>query len=120
MFLKKFAPALAVSVAALLAGTAAHAEKLSVAATPVPHAELLELVKPVLAKEGVELDIKVFTDYVQTNQKVANGQIDANFFQHQPYLDSFNNEKKTKQVTVGMGHVEKSEERRGGKEGVRK
>src|SRR3546814_11213997 len=103
---KKFCPSRAFSVAAFLAGTAAHAEKLSVAATPVPHAELLELVKPVLAKEGVELDIKVFTDYVQPNQQVADGQIDANFFLHQPYLDSFNKEHKTKLVTVGQVHVE--------------
>ncbi|MFW7343116.1 MetQ/NlpA family ABC transporter substrate-binding protein [Pollutimonas sp. H1-120] len=106
MFVKKIVPALAVSLAALMAGTAANAEKLSVAATPVPHAELLELVKPVLAKDGVELDIKVFTDYVQPNQQVADGQIDVNFFQHKPYLDSFNKEHKTKLVTVGLVHVE--------------
>lgn len=105
MSLKKIAPALAVTVAALL-GHVAHAATLSVAATPVPHAELLEHVKPVLAKEGVELDIKVFTDYVQPNQQVADGHIDANFFQHQPYLDSFNKEHKTKLVTVGLVHVE--------------
>src|SRR3546814_5977592 len=104
MFLKKIVSAAAVF--ALLGSAAVHAEKLSVAATPVPHAELLELVKPVLAKEGVELDIKVFTDYVQPNQQVADGQIDANFFQHQPYLDSFNKEHKTKLVTVGLVHVE--------------
>ena len=57
--------------AAVAAGAAAHAETLSVAATPVPHAELLEHVKPTLAKQGVELDIKVFTDYVQPNMQVA-------------------------------------------------
>jgi D-methionine transport system substrate-binding protein len=105
MSLKKLVPVFAVTIAALF-GTAAHAAKLSVAATPVPHAELLEHVKPALAKEGVELDIKVFTDYVQPNQQVADGQIDVNFFQHQPYLDSFNNEHKTKLVTVGLIHVE--------------
>ncbi len=104
MFLKKIASAAA--VIALLGSAAVHAEKLSVAATPVPHAELLELVKPVLAKEGVELDIKVFTDYVQPNQQVADGNIDVNFFQHQPYLDSFNQEHKTGLVTVGRVHVE--------------
>ncbi len=106
MFLKRIAPALAVSIATLMASAAVHAEKLSIAATPVPHAELLELVKPVLAKEGVELDIKVFTDYVQPNQQVADGHIDANFFQHRPYLDSFNKEHKTKLVSVGLVHVE--------------
>lgn len=106
MFLKKIAPALAVSFAALLASTVVQAEKLSVAATPVPHAELLEFVKPVLAKEGVELDIKVFTDYVQPNQQVADGHIDVNFFQHKPYMDSFNKEHKTSLVSVGLVHVE--------------
>ncbi|WP_370246251.1 MetQ/NlpA family ABC transporter substrate-binding protein [Candidimonas sp. SYP-B2681] len=89
-----------------MTSTAIHAEKLSIAATPVPHAELLEFVKPVLAKEGVELEIKVFTDYVQPNQQVADGHIDANFFQHKPYLDSFNKEHKTKLVSVGLVHVE--------------
>jgi D-methionine transport system substrate-binding protein len=106
MFLKKIAPAMAVSLAALLATSAAHAETLSIAATPVPHAELLEFVKPALAKEGIDLDIKVFTDYVQPNQQVADGHIDANFFQHKPYLDSFNKEHKAKLVSVGLVHVE--------------
>jgi D-methionine transport system substrate-binding protein len=106
MFLKKVVPVLAFSLAAAFSTTAAQAEKLSVAVTPVPHAELLEHVKPALAKEGVDLDIKVFTDYVQPNTQVADGQIDVNFFQHQPYLDSFNKEHKTNLVTVGQVHVE--------------
>lgn len=106
MLFTKIASVLAVSAVTLLAGTAAQAEKLSIAATPVPHAELLEMVKPVLAKEGVELDIKVFTDYVQPNQQVADGHIDVNFFQHKPYLDSFNKEHKTNLVSVGLVHVE--------------
>lgn len=105
MSLKKFAPA-AFVLAALFAMPAAQAEKLSVAATPVPHAELLEFVKPALAKEGVELDIKVFTDYVQPNVQVSDGQLDVNFFQHKPYLDSFNAEHKTSLVPVGLVHVE--------------
>lgn len=106
MFFRKLAPTLAFSIAALFTATAVQAEKLSIAATPVPHAELLEFVKPVLAKEGIELDIKVFTDYVQPNQQVAEGHIDANFFQHKPYLDSFNKEHKTDLVSVGLIHVE--------------
>jgi len=61
--------ALALSLA--FAAGAAHAGHVSIAASPVPHAELLEFVKPELAKEGVDLDIKVFTDYVQPNQQVA-------------------------------------------------
>lgn len=106
MSLKKLAPAAAFAFAALFATSAAQAEKLSVAATPVPHAELLEFVKPALEKEGVELDIKVFTDYVQPNMQVSDGQLDANFFQHKPYLDSFNEERKTNLVSVGLVHVE--------------
>lgn len=105
MILKKTVSALAIVAGFAMAGTAA-AEKLSVAATPVPHAELLEHVKPALASQGIELDIKVFTDYVQPNRQVADGQIDANFFQHRPYLDSFNKEHDTKLVAVGKVHVE--------------
>lgn len=82
------------------------ADKLSVAATAVPHAEILEFVKPVLAKEGVELEVKVFTDYVQPNVQVAEKRLDANFFQHQPYLDEFNKSKGTKLVSVAGVHVE--------------
>lgn len=67
MLLKKFAPVLALALPLAFAGPV-HAEKLSVAATPVPHAELLEFVKADLAKDGVELDIKVFTDYVHLQQ----------------------------------------------------
>ena len=90
----------------LLAGGAAQAEKRVVGATQVPHAEILEVVKPALAKEGVELDIKVFTDYVQPNLQLADKQLDANFFQHQPYLDTFNKDRKTNLVSVGLVHVE--------------
>src|SRR5690606_2473058 len=89
----------------ILAG-AAHAEKLTVGATQVPHAEILEVVKPVLAKEGVELDIKVFSDYVQPNLQLADKELDANFFQHKPYLDTFNKDRGTKLVSVGLVHVE--------------
>lgn len=96
----------AVLSALSLGVTAAHADTLSVAATPVPHAEILEFVKPQLAKDGVDLDIKVFTDYVQPNQQVADGALDANFFQHKPYLDSFNTEHKTDLVSIGVVHVE--------------
>jgi len=85
---------------------AAQAANLSVAATPVPHAELLEFVQPELAKQGIQLDVKVFTDYVQPNQQVADGHIDVNFFQHKPYLDTFNKERGTHLVSVGLVHVE--------------
>lgn len=95
---------------ALLATVAAFnahaADKLTVAATAVPHAEILEFVKPALAKEGVELDVKVFTDYVQPNVQVAEKRLDANFFQHKPYLDEFNKGKGTNLVTVAGIHIE--------------
>lgn len=97
--------ALALTAAVALQPTLA-ADKLSIAATPVPHAEILEHIKPALKDAGVDLDIKVFTDYVQPNQQVVDGQIDANFFQHKPYLDSFNKERGTDLVSVGLVHVE--------------
>ncbi|WP_448683032.1 MetQ/NlpA family ABC transporter substrate-binding protein [Pseudomonas nicosulfuronedens] len=81
-------------------------EKLVVAATPIPHAEILELIKPTLAKEGVDLEIKVFTDYVQPNVQVAEKRLDANYFQTKPYLDNFNSGKGTHLVTVTGVHVE--------------
>ncbi|AZC21790.1 MULTISPECIES: MetQ/NlpA family ABC transporter substrate-binding protein [Pseudomonas] len=97
---------LLVAFAAVAAFSAHAAETLTVAATPVPHAEILEFVKPALAKEGVDLKVKVFTDYVQPNVQVAEKRLDANFFQHQPYLDEFNKAKGTQLVSVAGVHVE--------------
>src|SRR3990167_2245963 len=95
------------SFAVLAAFTgAAQAESISVAATAVPHAEILEFVKPALAKQGVELKIKVFTDYVQPNVQVAEGRLDANFFQHQPYLDEFNKARGSQLVSIAGVHIE--------------
>lgn len=91
---------------AALSVFAVQAEPLKVAATPVPHAEILEFLKPALAEQGVELDIKVFTDYVQPNVQVAEKRLDANFFQHQPYLDEFNKTKGTTLVSVAGVHIE--------------
>ena len=91
---------------AAVAAFSAHAGDLSVAASPVPHAEILEFVKPALAKEGVNLKVKVFTDYVQPNVQVAEKRLDANFFQHQPYLDEFNKSKGTHLVSVAAVHLE--------------
>ncbi len=93
------------AVAAITAFSA-HAGDLSVAATPVPHAEILEFVKPALAKEGVNLKVKVFTDYIQPNVQVAEKRLDANFFQHQPYLDEFNKAKGTHLISVASVHLE--------------
>ncbi|MCX2543330.1 MetQ/NlpA family ABC transporter substrate-binding protein [Pseudomonas sp. COW5] len=91
---------------AAVAAFSAQAETLTVAATPVPHAEILEFVKPALAKEGVDLKVKVFTDYIQPNVQVAEKRLDANFFQHQPYLDEFNKAKGTSLVAVTGVHLE--------------
>lgn len=102
--MKKLLTALAASAA--LTAAVAQAGEISVAATAVPHAELLEFVKPALAKEGVELKIKVFTDYVQPNVQVAEGRLDANFFQHQPYLNEFNASRGTDLVSIAGVHVE--------------
>lgn len=97
--------------AAISFGAAANAaEKLIVGATPVPHAEILELIKPELAKEGVDLEIKVFTDYVQPNVQLSEKRLDANYFQTKPYLDGFNKNKikdESKFLQTGVGvHVE--------------
>ncbi|WP_347489238.1 MetQ/NlpA family ABC transporter substrate-binding protein [Desulfoscipio sp. XC116] len=70
--------------------TAADSGKLVVGATAKPHAEILEVAKPLLQKEGVDMEIKVFTDYVLLNPALKDKQIDANFFQHIPYLDDYN------------------------------
>ena len=90
---------------AACAAFSAQAETLNVAATPVPHAEILEFVKPALAKEGVELKVRVFTDYVQPNVQVAEKRLDANYFQTLPYLENFNKGKGTNLVTVVGVHV---------------
>lgn len=94
------------ALAAAFSTSAFANEKLVVAATPIPHAEILELIKPTLAKEGVDLEIKVFTDYVQPNVQVAEKRLDANYFQTKPYLDNFNKGKGTNLVTVTGVHVE--------------
>ncbi|KNC14979.1 MetQ/NlpA family ABC transporter substrate-binding protein [Pseudomonas sp. RIT-PI-a] len=94
------------AMAAVAALSAQANESLNVAATAVPHAEILEFVKPQLAEQGVDLNIKVFTDYIQPNVQVAQKNMDANFFQHQPYLDEFNKGKGTDLVAVTGVHLE--------------
>ncbi len=84
-----------------LAGT-----KITVAASPTPHAEILAVAKKILAEKDVTLDIKEFTDYVQPNKVVDSGEVDANYFQHLPYLEDFNKENGTKVVSVASIHVE--------------
>jgi D-methionine transport system substrate-binding protein len=65
-------------------------ETITIGASPVPHAEMLKFVKPTLAKEGYDLKITEFSDYITPNLAVIQKQLDANFFQHQPYLDQYN------------------------------
>lgn len=79
---------------------------LKVGATPEPHAEILNLVKESLKEQGIDLQIVEFTDYVTPNEAVESGDIDANYFQHLPYLESFNKEKGTHLVNAGGIHIE--------------
>ena len=81
-------------------------QKITVAASPTPHAEILKVAQEILAAKDVELEIVEFTDYVQPNLVVDNGEIDANYFQHLPYLEDFNAENGTKLVSVSVIHVE--------------
>ena len=81
-------------------------KKITVAASPTPHAEILKIAKDILAEKNVTLDVKEFTDYVQPNNVVESGEVDANYFQHFPYLDDFNKENGTHIVSIGAIHVE--------------
>ena len=81
-------------------------KSISIAATPTPHCEILAIAKEILAAKGVNLKILEFTDYVQPNNVVESGEVDANFFQHVPYLDDFNKENKTHLVSAAGIHVE--------------
>ncbi len=81
-------------------------QTVTVAASPTPHAEILAVAKEILAAKDITLDIKEFTDYVQPNNVVESGEIDANYFQHIPYLDDFNAENGTHIVSVAAIHVE--------------
>ena len=100
--LKKTLTALAIATLTL---SAQAADVLKVAATAVPHAEILNFIKPQLKAQGIELQVKEFSDYVQPNAAVEDKQLDANFFQHQPYLDSYNQDRKTSLVQVPNGKV---------------
>ena len=82
-------------------------QTVSIAATPTPHAEILnDVVKGILAERGITLNVLEFTDYVQPNNVVDSGEVDANYFQHLPYLEDFNAENGTKVVSIGAIHVE--------------
>ncbi|MCI1208596.1 MAG: MetQ/NlpA family ABC transporter substrate-binding protein [Treponema sp.] len=79
---------------------------LTIGATPEPHAEILNLVKDDLAKEGITLKVVEFTDYVTPNEAVESGEIDGNYFQHAPYMETFNKEKGYHLVSVAGVHIE--------------
>ena len=79
---------------------------ITVAASATPHAEILEEAKPILEKEGYDLEVTVFDDYVRPNEVVESGEFDANYFQHIPYLEQFNEEKGTHLVNAGGIHYE--------------
>ena len=81
-------------------------KKVSVAASPTPHAEILEKAKEILAEKGWELEIVEFEDYVQPIEVVESGEIDCNYFAHTPYLNNYNSEHGTTQTVVGRVHYE--------------
>lgn len=105
---------LLIAAAALLAGCDSKDEeannketkKIIVGASVTPHAEILEIAKGILSKEGYELEIKEYTDYVQPNVALDAGDLDANYFQHQPYLDEFNEKQGMDLVSVAIIHYE--------------
>lgn len=90
----------------LICSSALAATKLTVGATPAPHAEILEVCKDILAEQGIELEIVVFNDYVIPNTSVESEQIDANYFQHILYLNDFNEQNDTHLVIVEKVHYE--------------
>lgn len=116
--MKKFlalalAAVLAVGVAACSSGETTtettetkETVKIKVGATPAPHAEILEAVKDTLLEEGIELEIVEFNDYVIPNTSTESGELDANYFQHQPYLTDFNAQNGTHLVSVASIHYE--------------
>ena len=95
-----------VIAAGLISTTAFANETITVAASAAPHAEILEQAAPILAEQGYDLEVTVFNDYVQPNEVVEAGDFDANYFQHIPYLNSFNEEKGTHLVNAGGIHYE--------------
>ena len=81
-------------------------QKITVAASPTPHAEILKIAKEILKEQDINLEIKEFTDYVQPNNVVESGEVDANYFQHLPYLEDFNKKNKTHIISVASVHNE--------------
>lgn len=103
---KIIAIALTLLFALSLTACGKKAEALKVGASVTPHAEILKVAKDELAKEGITLEIVEFTDYVLPNTSLESGDLDANYFQHKPYLDTFNAEHGTNLVSVAAIHYE--------------
>lgn len=104
--MKKTLLSLAVAACAALTCSAAQAGIISVGATPVPHAEILEFVKPLVAEKGVDLQIVEFNDYVQPNLATDDGELNANYYQHRPYLETFIKDHGVNLVEVCGVHIE--------------
>ena len=102
---KLFALVLALALIASV-GVASAATKLVIGASSTPHAEILEAAKPILEEKGIELEIIIFDDYVQPNLQLESGDLDANYFQHIPYLEDFNASNGTHLVSAGAVHYE--------------
>ena len=98
--------AVAASAVSSLCVSAEEDKTITVAASPTPHAEILEAAQPILEEMGWTLEIEIFDDYIIPNEVVDSGELDANYFQHIPYLESFNEEKGTQLVNAGSIHYE--------------
>ena len=83
-----------------------NTEVIKIGVTPEPHGRIVELIKDDLEKEGIKVEIVEFTDYVTPNMALADGDLDANFFQHEPYLNDFIKEKNVDLVSIGAVHLE--------------
>ncbi|NLJ79379.1 MAG: MetQ/NlpA family ABC transporter substrate-binding protein [Tissierellia bacterium] len=97
---------LALGILAGCGSTADNEDLIKIGVSPVPHRELIELIEEDLKDEGIELEIIEFEDYVKPNLALAEGEIDANFFQHEPYMDNFKEENNIDIVSLGNVHVE--------------
>lgn len=109
--MNRFSHPFALVLAALLAACSggsdtSRSDRLSVAATAVPHAEILEVVKPLLAEQGITLEVRIFNDYVQPNDQVAQGRIDVNYFQTEPYLNAYNRDRGARLTPFVGVHIE--------------
>ncbi|WP_024833200.1 MetQ/NlpA family ABC transporter substrate-binding protein [Ruminiclostridium josui] len=94
------------AVSGILSGCGSQSKKLVVGASPTPHAEILKEIQSVLKDKGYELEIKEFTDFVQPNLALQDKTLDANYFQHKPYMENFNEENNTQLVSAAEIHYE--------------